>query len=428
MINLSVEKKLNIITTNTNKALSKVLEDLTPQALQKFTTQKDISSILDSIFKQSNTNTQQDKELLKLLKNNPTLKELSTTNKTITELKSSLDEILQSSTKPLQTDIKSKLQNLQKILQEFEKPPTLKNDAKSLEKSFQNSGIFLESKIKNLENPKEQLSTLLQKLSQALSDSKVPQAKELNTQIKLFMQSDLFTQDQPKNLNILSSQLNRYIDKTAKIIDSSLDKSIHPKDTLFTKETKELLNKIEHLNKPQKLSIESAHKELFTQDLKAVVLQTKEELQNNPLANKQELIRQLDKLSMQIDYYQLLSHLSNASALYIPYSWSELEDGNITLSSNNKDAYFCDIELQLKEYGELKLRLGLFEKNQLNINITTESDILESILKENINTLKKQLFEVGLHPKEIRFLNAKKESSSYIDNLGLMDMGFEVKV
>ena len=117
--------------------------------------------------------------------------------------------------------------------------------------------------------------------------------------------------------------------------------------------------------------------------------------------------------------------LSNSSSLYLPYAWEEMKDGSINISKGKKDNFFCDINLTLKEYGELKLRLGIFEKNQLNINISSQSDSLKEKIKENLPELKKQLFSAGITPKSIRFLD--ETSNSYTENSPNLDMGFEVK-
>lgn len=77
----------------------------------------------------------------------------------------------------------------------------------------------------------------------------------------------------------------------------------------------------------------------------------------------------------------------------------------------------------------LKLRLGMFEKNQLNINITTESKELKNILQDNIATLKEQLFGVNIVPVSIRFLDDDTSLSSvYSEYNQELNTGFEVKV
>jgi len=311
-LNTAADKTLNIVLANTNKALREVLKDISPKDLQLLTKSKDLGSLLASILKETPQNETQNQALIAQLKNNPTLKTLGNVTTTIKELQ----QILQKEKLPINT----KLQEvLSKAVEDI-----VHMDGKALKSKFENSGLFLESKL--------------------------------------------------KHLNLSEKEL----------------------------------------------------KNIISNDLKAVVHKTIEELQNSSTPHKQELISKLDKLALQIDYYQLLSHLSNASALYIPYSFDALEDGNIKLKNAKNEKFFCDIQLQLKEYGELKLRLGLFEKNQLNININCESPALKEKLQENIADLKKSLFNAGIHPKEVHFIDETKSVTPY-ETAEDLQLGFEVK-
>ncbi len=309
MINLNsaAAKQLQLILPNTNKALAEVLKNATPQELQTLTQAKDLNSILDSLLKQSQTQeSTQNKLLLELLKNNPTLKSLSSANTTLKEL---IQVLKQDNTPlPLQKTLENFLTNIKDI------------QPKELQTKMQNSGIFLEANIKNAQHPKE----------------------------------------------------------------------------------------------------------LFASDIKAVLLKAHEELSNSTQTNRQEILKHIDKLLLQIDYNQLVSHLSNVSSLYIPYEWSQLKDGSITLKNAKDDKYFCDIHLNLKDYGELDLRLGLFEKNQLSININAKNEELRRLLKENISLLKKQLLRVNIIPKAIHFVD-DKENAYEKQTDETLQMGFEVK-
>ena len=309
MINLnsSTAKHLQLILPNTNKALAEVLKNASPQELQILTKAKDLSSIVNSLLKKSlNCDTTQEKLLLDLLKNNPTLQSLSNANDTLKELLHTLKQ--QKKPLPLEKTLERYLTNIKDI------------DSKDLQTKITNSGIFLESNIKNSNNPKE----------------------------------------------------------------------------------------------------------IFATDMKAILLKTHEELSNSSQINKHEILKHIDKLLLQIDYNQLVSHLSNATSLYIPYRWDDLKEGNITLKKAKNDKYFCDIYLALKEYGEVDLRLALFEKNQLSINISTENEALKSLIQNNMQTLKKQLFHVNIIPNTIRFL--KKETNKYEQQIeDDLVLGFEVK-
>ena len=285
----STNKSLNIVLENTNRALKEILKDSSSNNLAMLKQAKDLGSVLEEIFKSTNSSKVQNQELLQLLKNNPTLKSLG---------------------------------NVTATLKEFEQ---LLQKTDSQDKNLQNSGIFLESKLKD----------------------------------------------------------------------------------------------------------DTVSKDLLTNDLKASVHKSIETVQNSATTNQSELLKHLDKLSLQIDYYQLLSSLSEKSVLYLPYSFDALEDGTISIKSTKNKKFFCDINLQLKEYGKLDLRLGLFEKNQLNINISCESQELQSILQTNLALLKKQLFKVGLYPKDICFLDQKEDENiqQYQNSTTeRLELGFEVKV
>lgn len=424
MINLSVAKQLSIILPNTNKALAEVLKTATPKELETLTKGKDLNTILNSLLKQSAQTPSQNKALLTLLKNNPTLKDLGNVTSTIKDL----HQVIKQDKNPIP---------LEKTLEKF--ISNIKDmSEKSVKTKLENSGVFLESKIKNVESPKVELKQLMQDLTKVLESTKLPNVKLINTQIKELLSADIFKNISNKELTTpvkvdiqllteLTKKVQTVVEKVTQRQESQVDKSISKNDVLFSKETTNLLGKITLLNKPEKLQVQTQLKELFSNDLKAVLLKTHDELSNSQHPNKQEILKHIDKLSLQIDYYQLSSHLSNASSLYIPYSWEALEDGNITLKSVKDDKFFCDIELNLKEYGELKLRLGMFEKNQLNINITAQSEELQKILQENMPELKKQLVSVGIMPRDIRFLSDTSKVNSYASSSQDLAMGFEVK-
>jgi hypothetical protein len=421
-IKSSGNKTLNIILANTNKALREVLKDIAPKDLALLNQTKDLGSLLESLLKNNPQDFAQNKTLLTLLKNNPTLKSLGKVTSSLKEL----SQLLQKA--PSKEPLPPTLQKLQTLITKNmdDKSPITQ---KVLQNRIENSGIFLESRLKNFTAPKVDLQQLLQELGTQLQNSKIPTVKTLVAEMKALLASELFqTPQQDKTtLTQLSSKLTAVLEKLDKIMLSNFEKTQYPDDMLFTKETKELHSKLQHFVEPKKLIQATKIQELFSNDFKALLHKSLEELHSSSHPQKTELVKQLDKLSLQIDYYQLLSHLSNASALYIPYSFDAIEDGNITLKSAKENRFFCDIELQLKEYGLLKLRLGMFEKNQLNINIECESDLLETKMKNNISQLKENLFQAGIYPKDIRFIKQTQQRETPYTNAQELDLGFEVK-
>lgn len=425
MINFNTSKTLNIILPNTNKALSEVLKSITPKELESLTKGKNLKSIINGLLQGNTSYKSSDKQLLTMLKNNPTLKELTTVSSSIKALHQKLQQ--EKNPLPLEKQLTSFLSNIKDISES------------NLKTKIENSGLFLENKIKNLQTPQVTLKNALTELSQVLQDTKLPNVTTINAQLKDLLASDLFKNISNTNLlktlksdlvslTQISKNVSNLLDQLSQRLNSSVDKTLQPNDALFSKETKTLFDKINLLNKPELLQTQGSVKELFSHDLKAVLLKAHEEIQNSSSPNKVELLKQIDKLTLQIDYHQLLSQLSNSTSLYIPYTWDALEDGNITIKSAKDDKFFTDIELNLKDYGKLKLRLGMFEKNQLNINITAQNTELKKILQKNIPTLKQQLFSVGIVPVSIRFLDDNDTfSSAYNEYNQGLNAGFEVK-
>ncbi len=312
MLNLHPEKRVSIILPNRNRALKEVLSSASQEELVQLSRGKDLASILESLLRGSAQDTKQNGVLLNLLKSSPTLQNLGSLTTTIKELLTTLSQ--EQISLPVEKQLKNFLSDISNMT------------PKDLQKKFADSGIFLENKLKNIEQ------------------------------------------------------------------------------------------------------LAQTPKELLTHDLKALLLKAHEEISALPNANS-DLLKQVDKLLLQIDYHQLLSHLADTSSLYLPYSWDMLEEGNITMKKSKAEKFFTDIELQLKEYGLLKLRLGLFEQKQLNINISTESQKLKELLQQNIPQLKEQLFDIGLMPSSIRFLDEKSDlTEAYDSTYGNLDAGFEVKV
>ncbi|MBD3797526.1 MAG: flagellar hook-length control protein FliK [Campylobacterales bacterium] len=161
-------------------------------------------------------------------------------------------------------------------------------------------------------------------------------------------------------------------------------------------------------------------------DLRSLLAKTKTELENATLPNKTQLLALVDKLSLQLDYYQLNSQLLNGTAMYLPYDFDMLEQGSFEVKKEKNDAYFCDINLSLQKYGELHLRLGLFEKKYLNINIQTQNKELKNILSSDLQELKEQLNTTALLIKDIRFIDPKQ--TQYSQTQDDINLGFEVKI
>ncbi len=227
----------------------------------------------------------------------------------------------------------------------------------------------------------------------------------------------------------LDSLLDAKVPQDIRNAVDNLKTLIQKSDAVFSKETASLVNKLSSFDTLQKLSLQQNIKEILSSDLKAVLLKASEEILNSTHSNKAEILRHIDKLILQIDYHQLVSHLSNSTSLYLPFSWEQLESGNIKLQKDKDDKFYCDIDLKLKEYGEVKLKLAIYDKNQLNIYIYADNTEFKEIVKESIGVLRSALIDSQITPREIRiFDSSKKNIASPYENISNpIDVGFEVK-
>jgi len=177
-----------------------------------------------------------------------------------------------------------------------------------------------------------------------------------------------------------------------------------------------------------KLKDDDKIKDILTSDLKAILLNTKNEVSNSATSNQLELSKQIDKLLLQIDYHQLVSHLTDSSSLFIPFSWDLLEKGNIRLKKAQDDKFFCDINLQLKEYGELNLKLTLYDKNKLNIHIYSNHNDFKNLIRDNISNLRSTLINLHIKPNEIKMFKIKEniQTVTYQEIDDNINLGFEV--
>lgn len=261
----------------------------------------------------------------------------------------------------------------------------------------------------------------MQQLLPQLSQSTLPEAKGLLDALvkilKITPTTPVTQLSQNKDIQTMQSSLQ------------TLKGAMSKADPLFSKEVGLLLNKLSSLGNAQNLSNSQNIKDIISNDLKSLLLKTANEIANSSHPNQAEILKHTDKLLLQIDYYQLMSHLSNSSSLYLPFSWDSLEEGNINLKKGEDEKFYCDIELKLKEYGELSLRLVLYEENQLNIKILSDNDEFKKIIKENIASLRSALIESNITPREIRLQDATKEipTSAYENSDENINVGFEIK-
>ncbi|PHR56004.1 MAG: hypothetical protein COA44_09045 [Arcobacter sp.] len=209
---------------------------------------------------------------------------------------------------------------------------------------------------------------------------------------------------------------------------ANFDKELSKSDVIFSKDFQAKLDKILQLSMPSHLLDNKLLQENLQRDIKALLLGIEKELSVNPSLQTNDILKSLDKLLVQIDYFQLLSHLSNASYLYLPYTWDGLQNGKFSFKNKDDGSCYCEIDLELKEHGKLNMMLQLFDDNQLNMNIYTQSIPLKEIFKTHIKELREALVKVQIMPRNIHLYEFdERKKNSYAKTEALNELGFEVK-
>ena len=140
-------------------------------------------------------------------------------------------------------------------------------------------------------------------------------------------------------------------------------------------------------------------------DMKTVLLKIQEELVGRTDIKATDTFKQVDKMLMQVEYYQLLSIASNSNSVYIPFIWDMLDDGSLSIKKLDEEKFYCEINLSLKEFGQTQLLLSLYDKNKLDLTIYASKDSFKQAIRENAIKLKQALNKANLIPVNINILN-----------------------
>lgn len=297
-----------------------------------------------------------------------------------------------------------------------------------------NTNKALAEAIKNatpsqLETLKEGKS--LQSLLTSLFQDKITASKSDQTLIDILKNNPLFKTmgNMDANLKSLLSDLKNSPEFSSKIsLFENFSKSL---ELLNASDLKQRLSESGIFMESKISSIPTLLDESLEHDMKSNLMRLREELTlyNGPKAA--ELLEHTDKLLMQIDYHQLMSHLNHSTSFYLPFEWDMLEQGSMEIKRGGEEKFYCQINLRLKEYGELDLMMGLYGENQIDIQAHSETKELKELLNDNISLLRSVLIDAGLHPRRVRFLEKNDDihpfEKTYAASSSENDLGFEVR-
>lgn len=382
---------------------------------------------------------------------------------------------------PLANSLKNLTQNLQ-ILSEILNPKEFENltnhtkelknainQASIVESKFENNTTTKTAQIFQNQNPIQNISTqtpqeiavkeqitnetkqlLIQIKDEVLKNPTLVQNKNIlqiiDTLLKMenlfikndFLQNmaDLKQLNQVLTQNNISTFSNNFASNLSPLLTAlkeNLNNLSNPNILNIQNHLAKTINKVEHIISNLETQIDE--KVSPKDDMKAILLQLKEELSAKTDAKSAEILKQVDKILTQIDFYQLNSLITNSNYVYVPFFWEMLEDGSINIRKAENDKFYCQINLSLKDFGKVDLMLGLYDKNKMDLTIYAQRDHFKTAIRENIKDLKLALNSVNIIPVNIKLLDMKENiedtpTSSYINNTFNQNInsGIDIKV
>lgn len=492
MIHLTTDTRLKIILPNTNKALDEAIKSATPEQLSTLKEGKDIKSLITSVFRDKITASKSDQTLIQILKHAPAFKNmgnfseqlgsLATEFKTLPELtlkSGTVGNFLKSFDSLNGTALKSQLEHSgvfmeSKIASALQVLPSLKETLETLRSLLSQSSRpdakYLGTAVASLLNEPffhnapadpasaRQLGSAVQKVTESLralgpgidvlyskevaqladSIGKLPLSATSSQEIKASL-SQLYG----ALLSSTSNQSNFLLDGIEQLLkaDSILPEEVKTFSALLSSIMQKndpvasalsLLPELGKFTDPALLELDSQLQQSLKDDLKSQLMGLSEELRNSAHPKTPELLESVDKLLSIIDYHQLVSYLNASNSIYFPFAWDMLEEGSMAFKKGKEKKFYCEINLRLKEYGELNLMMALYDENRLDIQAHTEKKELKECLMENMGQLRALLIDAGLVPQTIRISEMREttppEHEGYTAEKYGNDLGFEVKV
>lgn len=422
MITLKPDAKINLMMPHQNKAFNVALSLATPVQLEQLKEGKDLKSVVSSLFQSKLTHTKSDQVLLDILKTNSAFKQFGNFTQELKNIVTTLK-----SDPELPPGIGSKLSKLEHSLKSI-----TAMDVPNLKQQISNSGVFMESKIASADVPVRVIGETLQKLQNALLQTNHSEAKNLSQSLAEFLEHPLLakaSEDTGSARTLIKTiqTLNDTVERILPKIDP-----ITPSEAKAVEEIHTTIRQLTLFTKPEQLLIQNQLDEHLTYDVKSQLMKLGDELKTLETPVSHELQSKVDQLITNIDYHQLLSHLEGANTLYFPFEWDTLEEGSLSFKKREGKKFYCEINLQLKEYGKIDLMMALQDENQLEIQAYTEQSKLKELIQEHLGTLKELLSKAGINPKAIRIYDLKEADtpsrSAYTPDDSDFPSGFEVTV
>ncbi len=144
-------------------------------------------------------------------------------------------------------------------------------------------------------------------------------------------------------------------------------------------------------------------KTILSSDVKNLLVSLQE-------STDKEIQNQATKMITQIDYYQLSSYLNGSLYTFLPFDWDSFEGGDIEFKEEGGKQFSCTINLELKEYGKIKINILYDKENHISVGFFLDNEALKTMMQENLQDLRMELKNSGVFVQNISLIDLKKES------------------
>lgn len=256
---------------------------------------------------------------------------------------------------------------------------------------------------KNADILTKMIDTLLAKLfasQETLKQSNPVLTPSSQETLPKLTQPLVVSKDLTQLLDAFQKELRTFEPKTH--FELQIHKNLAHLEQIISKEIQTLNEQMKYNALPVKEKLEN--------DIKAILLHVKEDLSKNPASHTKELALHVQKALSHIEYYQLNSYVMNQTSLYLPFLWDDLKKGEVHFKRLKENRFFCEIDIELKEYGKIDMMLMLFNDTNINLSLFCENERFLGLFRQNIKELRAGLNKLGLVPANIQTYNATKDS------------------
>jgi len=330
----------------------------------------------------------------------------------------------------LPKDIKLEVKNaIESLLKDFKNVKGEQNSQKAMQ-----SLLPLETKIntllQNLTNLEVKIPSLQTTNFPTLKSDIITTMKDLFVNLKEQITNKSFT-DIKNIFTLIESKITPLVEQniTAKSIKNDLSNTLELFKSVTTdsasKQQTVLQNilsssqvfqsKIDTL--PQVLFENNLSKTAnFINDLKMTSAVIEEFIRNSNEPATKELKTIIDKINTQIDFYQLLSYSTNSTHTYLSFLQDGIEDADIRFNKNSENSFSCQINLTLKEHGDLKILMILDNKKNITINIGLEQEKFKTTVQENLQKLRMGINNIDLLIQSLNIFSINSSEQTSIQN------------